>query len=250
MRSTLDRTRIGHAASGILALFVASTGLAGCGDPEPPDTPPGALREEQAEAAREWPEGTVLAVDDLPIRAEDVRVIADSVAEIYPGDVEAQHLRLSLTNHVLESFAVSSRDRVERERVLEECRRVKAALDAGEEPPGMHELNGGPVAMGLGLWALARNREPGVWSEPIEVVGRWVLVRLEERITPEDTRREWVKVSLYSLPYVNTSYRAELDVTTSIAEAVDGARLEIVDPDWNHYVPAQWKHRMGALDTD
>lgn len=210
------------------------------GTREPPSLEP---------APSAWPEGTVLAVDDVPLAGAEVEQVAAAIGELYPAYVTAQNRRLALTNGFLDRLAVHSRDRAERARALARCEEARAAIPRQGDPPDVQRLAGGFEQFhDLPFWALARALPIGEWSGPIELVGRWVLVRLDRYEPSRQVADEWVEVSYLAFPFLDLSYRADVDPSRSVRDAVDSARLTFVDPAWSEYVPIEWKHRMGALD--
>jgi hypothetical protein len=213
--------------------------LAACGsEPAPPPAP----------APPDHPEGTVLAVGDVPILAREVDAVADAIAAIHPEHVRAHCRRLALTNGILRGAAVRDRDGARRAPALEAARAARAAIEeTGADPPGIERFEGGLQLLGLDLWWQARTLEVGRWSEPLELVGRFALVRLEA-IEGEATREyDRLTISIATFPYLDLSYMEVADVARSEEDALDSAQLTIVDPAWSELVPEQWKHRMRAV---
>ncbi|HED64972.1 MAG TPA: hypothetical protein ENJ09_05380 [Planctomycetes bacterium] len=232
-------------APGIAAASLAAGLALACGEPkelEPVAPPPPS-----------YPEGTALAVNATPVPRAEIEEVAAAIAERYPANVELQNLRLAVTNDTLELYAVRTRDAAAREEALGACEQERERIAAGEEPKDTVRMEGdfGEFRHDLRLWVRARRLPPGTWSDPIELTGRFVLARLDalEEHGPGLTsaRTETVlHLTLVIFPYLNTSYRPGLDAATSIQEAVDAARLEIVDPAFEDVVPTEWKFRMGA----
>jgi hypothetical protein len=196
---------------------------AACGPAEPPRA---------AGAAPAWPAGTVLAVAGEPVRAQEVEPLAEDIGLLYPEYSPTHRRRLALTNGILARAAGRTSHAEAWAAARERARQARAQPDALEP----RAVQGDWRALGLELWSAARRLEPGTWSEPLELTGRWVLVRLEGRAL--DARRvELLELELCEFPY--------LDPPT-VEQAIAASRLEIVDPTWNATVPEDWKHRMAG----
>ena len=204
-----------------------------------------------ADAGAVWPAGTVLAVNDLPIRTADVDAIANAIAVLYPQYVFAQCRRLALTNVVLPMWAVRSRDAEERLLALERCRAARIAATHAEAIATEDDeaVAGGLQALGLDLWVAAGELEPGVWSEPVELIGRWALIRIESVTPGEHGQGDWFELTLRSFPYLDFSYPDAAVASTSIEHAVDRSELEIVSPEWRELIPEEFKFRMRSMDS-
>ena len=206
----------------LAALVLVSAGCAPEGDPVPAGAPPA-------------PPGAVLLVEDLPIRAEEVEPLVRDIRQLYPEYTLLHARRLALTNEILPRAAVHARHREAREAALVACRDAEARLD--EESPWSSEGNW--AALGIGLWSAARALHPQRWSEPIELIGRWVRLRLDERREGTDPQQEVLRISVLEFPYVD--YRAAPE---AVELALDTSSLTLVDPAWGEAVPETWKHRM------
>ncbi|MEQ1895314.1 MAG: hypothetical protein ABL998_22470 [Planctomycetota bacterium] len=208
-----------------LALLALAT-CAACApaEPEPASapapTPPG--------------DGAVLRVDGRPLTAAEVEHLADGVALLYPEYSRKHARRLALTNELLPRLAGHALQPERWEAARAAC---AAAFEAGALEPRREEGNFG--TLGLGLWDAARRLEPGTWSEPIELFGRFVRVRLEERDRAPDPRAEQLAVLVLEFPYL-----ALAEAHNAYDFALDRAQLEIVDPAWREAVPETWQHRM------
>ncbi len=206
-------------------------------------------RQAPVEPQKHWPEGTVLAVDDLTLFAAEVDSLAASIGDLYPAYVITQNRRLALTNYFLERLAVHSRDSEPRQLALSRCREALLGLRNGPEPPAFERIEGRFGEFNdIAFWAISRELSIGEWSEPFELTGRWILARLDRLDPGTRTAEDWLEVSYLSFPFLDFSYREGVDTNSSIRDAVDQAQLTIVDPVWTEYVPTEWKHRMGALD--
>ena len=116
--------------SAVLALGLAGAACSGCDDPG------GAPGVEETLEGAAWPEDAVLAVNDLPITAQEVDRIAEAIGEVSPEYTRPHLRRLALTNVVLERAACRSLSASARELALTDCTRARSALtDAGGPPP-------------------------------------------------------------------------------------------------------------------
>ena len=225
---------------GLCALLAA-----GCGDAEPPspDEPPG--QGGAAPETRAWPEGTVLAVDDVPITLAEVDPVADAIAEVYPEYTRAHARRLALTNVVLPRAAAANRFPDARAAMLEVARQRLADLASGSEETGAIEISGRFGQLDLDLWLVARTLEPGAWGGPFDLVGRWSLVRLDEIEIPDGiVEAALYRLSVIRFPYAGRAEEHYLDAGEAIEAAIDASRLEFVDPAWRNVLPEAWKRRM------
>ncbi|MCZ6596222.1 MAG: hypothetical protein O7B99_01135, partial [Planctomycetota bacterium] len=190
----------------------------------------------------EWPVGTVLAVDDVPISSAEVAEVEERLRLVYPEHAASFRRRAALESLVLPRAALRVRFADARRDALAACRKARAALVAGEGPPtpepevhrgGFHQLQ-------LLVWGKARSLEPGRWSEPIEGRGFFLLLRLEELSgADEGPAYEELTVSILDFPYLPADF-----APTGIASVLSTVRLSIVDPEWEQWVPEDMKYRM------
>lgn len=187
--------------------------------------------------ASDWPEGTVLAVNDVPILASEVAPWAEAVAQLYPEYTEVHCRRLALTNVLLPRAAARSYFGDAREAAELRCLEVAAAPEE-HEPTATNE-EGTWRDLGLELWHFARQLPRGEWSEPAEFMGRFVLVRLDDVVPGRVPQEEKLVLSWFEFPYVDPH-----EPDTEVRTAIDAGRLVVVDPTWKDTVPEEWKHRM------
>lgn len=226
-------------------LVALALALAACAPAQEPETPALAAGEEPA--GREWPAGTVLAVDDVPILAGEVDAATVAVQRIERRATDPQLRRLALTNIVLPRALTRLMAPAERERALDEARATLASLRAGEfiGPPvdGRYgELRTGNFhRLGLELWSVGQELAEGEWSEPIEQDGAFLLARrLDLSASPVPIGAE-VELDVLAFPFVDgATYALDLEA------AYDRHRLTIVDPAWRELVPELLQYRMGA----
>lgn len=224
--------RVTRAAQGLLAVLAAALGAA-C---ESGDAGP---------AAPEWPEGTVLAVDDVPITAAEVDELAEAVAVIHPLDSTPSLRRKALTELALYRAVARSHEVDRRAEALEACRAWRAYEVDGAPWPGVGppapaaEVRGHWDTLGFPVWAVARGLEIGEWSDVHEGIGRFFVVRVDERVREDRELADEFAIRLRQVAWLpDDMTRAELE------ELVETRHLRIVDPEWEGIVPAQWTYRM------
>jgi hypothetical protein len=213
------RTR--HAAILVLSSLAASA----CGGSGPP--------------APEWPAGTVLAVDDVPVPAEEVEEAAGWLLPIEPTGTSLHLRRLALANVVFPRCAARILGGERREQALRAARSFREALErtgAAPAEPAALLLTGGWKDLGIETWGAALATGPGRWSDVVESPGAFHLVHLES--TTDESPPE-MTVRRVDFPYLEGP-----DADERIERALDEARLEIVDEGWRDAVPLSWVYRM------
>ena len=190
----------------------------------------------------EWPEGTVLALDDEPILASEVDAEIAAILDIQQAFVETQRRRLVLINLVLPRTYARTRyperreqARVEAddwdERFLEGNFADAAATDSeGTESVGNWD------EIGLDVWLVARKLRPGESSSVVELPGRFAVIELLQRDDNPRRSFERMLVRVHSFEFVNS--------TVKLLDDYLEARLEIVDPAWAEVVPGFLKYKM------
>jgi hypothetical protein len=191
-----------------------------------PESPPA------AGTSAEHPEGTVLLVDEQPLTAgEMIRLTAD-IRQLYPEYSLLHARRLALTNEFLPRLAARAREPERWSAARTACMEANDELEARAT-----RVEGRFHGLGLSLWSAARHLPVGEWSAPLDLPGRWVRLRLDERLEAADPREEFLRVSLVEFGYLAPAPNA-------LEEAIDHARLTVIDPSFGEAVPEQWKHRM------
>ena len=214
-----------------LAAVVPLLGILGCDPPAP--------------AARVWPAGTVLALDDVPILESEVDVAADVFARLEPDLAPPQLSRLGLTNLVLPQLAGRRLAGSAREEAHRKALELAQVLAEGGTLGGpladaiLADREGRAGDVGLEAWMWASTAEVGRWSAPIETVGAYEIVRLVERTPASAAREVRYKLKVCVIPYVDAS-----DPRGAIEGQLSRSKLEIVDPKWEEIVPEYWKHRL------
>ena len=223
-----------------VTLLLLATGIpAGCS--EAPEQAP------QAEV-REWPAGTVLAVDDLPITAEEVDAASAWVERIERKATSDQLRRLALTTIVLRNKVAQLMAPQAREEALAKARAAHQQLRDGTwvGPPGPEgtfgeRKSGDFRLLGIPVWGTAMDLAEGEWSEPIEMPGRFLVVkRLQLTPAPVPLAIE-LELDALTFPYLDETW-----ADGQVEEAFDRVRLTIVDPAWRTIVPELLQYRMGV----
>lgn len=216
--------------------------LLGCAqeDPAAPETAGAGGPGARAVSGRD----AVLEVDGLELTAAELEPLCADIRSLYPEYAEVHVTRLALTNEFLPRLALRASAPEDWAAARAACAEaVPGALEptSPEPSPELTALEGTFQGLGLGLWSAARHLEPGVWSGPIELVGRFVRVRLEEKRSAPEPREEFLRLAVLAFPSVDPAReRVEVDA------AIDRAHLTILDPDFGAAVPEAWKHRMRA----
>jgi hypothetical protein len=212
--------------------WLLAVALLGCAQEEPAAPETGAVGPGTgADSGHE----AVLEVDGFELTAAELEPLCGDIHSLYPEYAAVHVTRLALTNEFLPRLAL-------RASAPERWNAARAAC--AEAVPDALEpvaLEGTFQGLGLGLWSAARRLTPGAWSGPIELVGRFVRVRLEEKRAAPDPREESLRLAVLAFPCVDpANERAEVDA------AIDRAHLTILDPGFGAAVPEAWKHRMRA----
>jgi hypothetical protein len=207
--------------------------------------------EDGGAAEREWPEGTVLAVDDLPISADEVDAASAWIERIDRKATPDQLRRLALTNIVLRNKVAQLLAPEARNKALADARTALKQLRDGTwiGPPGPDGLYGERRSgdfriIGIPAWATGMDLEEGAWSEPVETTGQFLLVRrLEMRSAPVPLAIE-LELDVLAFPFLDP-----LQAESQVEAAYDRYRLTIVDPVWRAIVPELLQYRMGVHGT-
>jgi len=200
---------------------------------------------------RTWPAGCVLAVDDVPIFADEVDRASAWIAMIEPRSTPPHLRRLALTNVVLPEVLRSLVDPEAREEALGNASSRLASLRAGTfaGAPGPDGALGTLVEgtwqdFGIPAWGLALELPKGEWSEVVEDGGSFAVFRVLAREAAPVSAATWFQIDLFSFPYLPPEGGARL-----LEEAYDQHTLTIVDPAWRELVPELIQHRMHAREA-
>ena len=224
-------TRLGSTGRGAvcIALILGSFGLIGCGD-EPPQ--PKIDVATPQDPGKTWPEGAVLAAGDVPILQAEVDRAASWVQLLYPENTQPSLRRKALTHFLLIRAALASAFPDQRAEALAAA---ESALQDLDKPgaPAPRVLAGAWSDLGLELWGEVRDLEPGRYHGPIELSGRWALVRKDSATPGLVPAADLFTVSLFEFLFVPASFEPG---TLTAAQS----KLTILDPAWEAIVPSAW----------
>jgi len=191
----------------------------------------GCVPEEPAVPSSAPPPGTVLLVDGLSLGADEVAPLCTDIQALFPEYSTVHARRLALTNEFLPRLAARAGDPQGWQRARTECEGAAARLDTLVPRSDEGAFHG----LGLGLWSAARHLPIGEWSAPVELAGRWLRLRLDERVERADPREERLRLSVLEFPFLDPM---------AVEQAIDRAHLVIVEAEFGEAVPEAWKHRM------
>jgi len=196
-----------------------------------------------AAQASAWPPGTVLAVDGEPITQAEVDEWLAVIALVERGSTLPHQRRLALTNIVLPRTVARMLDPVAYREALDRAELLHAALEDGgaapEWAPEPKVVYGRAADIGLDIWWLCHDLEPGQWSRPHEHPGAWVVFRVLDEPAGEWQASTALRVESYWLPFV-----PEEESRSLIESGIDAMHLELVDPEWKWIVPEHYWRRM------
>ncbi len=191
-----------------------------------------------------------MTVGEIAIHAEEVDRASATVQLIEPAASAQQLRRLAFSNIVLPRAVARALAPQKREDALREAQEKLAVLRAGKDstPPKSDGTIGTYVEgqfpeVGLMNWAAALELEDGVWSDPIEDAGSFVLLRRLWRRDGPVPRATVVACDALRFDWLDPdplARRGEID------RALDVQRLRILDPAWREIVPELIQYRMGA----
>ncbi len=194
----------------------------------------------------EWPEGTILVIDGVPIFQQEIDELIEALRLMDPDKTLPQLQRYALTNVALPRVVGMQLDTRHREVVMDQAERLHTTLLAGGEPgEGQPEMRvfeqGWWKDAGIDVWAKARNMEAGEWTVH-ESVGSFLIFRLREKPPEPWGRRTAMPIEMYILPYL-----PQEDPKALLEDGIDFMNMEILDPKWRTLVPQHYKNRMDAV---
>ncbi len=206
--------------------------------------------ESQADQSPTWrkqvlaPDTLIARVDDLEIFSDQVEALADSLGRINPAFTRIKLRREALISWLLPRLAVASDLVKARAQALKSARRERERLVA-EDGSGSRHLEGGLEELGFELWHLISTLNVGDWSEPIEVSGRWLVMRVTRNDTRLDVTQENHAVDIVEFGYLPDNWSNQ-----DLVEAQERALLTIVEPSFEEVIPRFVKLRMSGEKSD
>lgn len=199
-------------------------------------------------AAVEWPAGTAIAIDDVPIAAEQVDLDSVYVERIEPAASPAQLRRLAVTNLSIPRVLARMMNPAAYETARADAQERLASLRAGTLHGPLAEgqwlgeaAEGGWSELGLCVWGTAMDLADGEWSDVIEEPGHFAIVRRIERHEGPVPMATRVTVDAMIFRWLDgPTVRADIEAEH------DKRRLTIVDPQWRAIVPELLQYRMGV----
>lgn len=189
-----------------------------------------------ASSAMDRDDQAVLLVGTQPIAAEEVDAVAEWFRSIHPKATQDHLRRIALDRVVVPRAALAQTASEQRSRALEACREALEALRDGGLPPTGEELRliVGNSLLSPEVAGLSRGLEAGIWSEPLEGVGRFLLIRIEAEHTDAVPSRTVVE-----FPYLAAT--ADLGL---VQERVAAVSLTLVDPAWRAAIPSALESQL------
>lgn len=187
-----------------------------------------------------FPPGTALAVSGAPVSAREVEDAADAVRSVYPDRSRLFHVRQGLQSFVLPRAALRAAYADERRLADARCLAAWDSVRSGEAPAAQ-EQTGTWNKLSLFYWNTARRLEPGAWSGPQENIGRFCIVQLVHRQAGALPREDVLTLKVLEFPYVPASFSPE-----QLDSALGAARLEVIDPAFEPFVPEQLRYKMNG----
>jgi hypothetical protein len=192
-------------------------------------------------APREWPSGTVLALNGVPITQEDVDEVAGWYAMLEPQFALPHLRRLAVSNVIFPKWAARTAEPDRRSEAQAAARQALDACRAGSPPaePALRASDGNWREIDLTIWRSALDTEPGAWTDVIESPGCFHVARVEERKSGRTPRETMFVLSVLDFPYLDATKGP-----VALDEAIDRSHLVFIDPAWHDVVPTLWQHRM------
>jgi hypothetical protein len=228
-------------AAAALALALGPT-LVGCNGGGAGETP------SPVTPAVTHPAGTVLAIDGLPITAEEVDRWLPFMRLLEPDKVTAHHRRLALANVVLPVKAATALDRAAHEeayRAAQQLRNLAVELDSmPSEGAVVDYAEGDWSRVGLADWAIASELEVGEWSPVYETVGGFAFLRLIERPA------ELTGLSQVRFHRAHVFFFEPEGSKTLVDQALRSLPIEVVDPEWEALVPPLYLYPQNEVGRE
>lgn len=197
--------------------------------------------------APKFPSCVAFALDDrVGIEGHEIDEASVYVERLEPAASPAHLRRLALTNIVLPRHVARLLAPEAHAKAKAEAEALRGALAAGtytgpaREDGSVGELvEGGFGELGILPWGVALDLPDGEWSEVIEEVGTFVVLRRLGRTEGPVPMATTVRVEAFLFPWLPTE-----TVKQDVDRAYDGHRLTVIDPAWADIPPASLLHRM------
>ncbi|TAJ18826.1 MAG: hypothetical protein EPO68_07230 [Planctomycetota bacterium] len=211
--------------------------LIGCGDAEGTSKSTSLAAPPQ----RAFAATTVLAIGEREVSAAEVDRVAKWIEQLYPQSADAHNRRRALTSVLLPRIALAEAHRAAHGEARERAQAARAQLAAGRAPAELtvREASGTWGPLGLEIFGPAHELALDAWSEPLEGLGRLLLVRVREKSGGPELGAVVLRVEIAEFPFVPEGSTQE-----TIDRDIDTQTLVIVDPTWEQYVPLAWQHRL------
>ncbi|QDU66292.1 hypothetical protein [Engelhardtia mirabilis] len=196
-------------------------------------------------AGEQWPAGTVLAVDGLPLSGAEVDQVTAWVAAVMPGVSAREHRRRALTGHLFPRLTAEAAFGAARDGALAEAKDLLAELRAEPtEPDPALALVGDWGTIGLEVWAALQDAPLGEWIGPIAGIGRLRLARCLDHAPGPHPGLDHFEIEVRDFPFVPPGTDRD-----ALADLTWDTQLTIVDPEYERIVPLAWRANM-QTDSD
>ena len=191
----------------------------------------------------------VLALDGVPIRAEEVDQVASWFAQLEPRNSLSQLRRLALTNVIFPRIAAMRADPARREEARMLALAYRSALSEGGRLDGplagplLETRTGRMLDLGMEIWNAGLEQPLGQWTGVLETAGAFHIVRPVKLGEGDIPALIEVTVEVYDFPYLDPE-----QARNQIATQLDRSKLESFDPAWLELVPTAWRHRLRGTE--
>jgi len=187
---------------------------------------------------RTWPAGTVFAIEDEPIQAQDVDQWLDTFRLIEPSNTKPSLRRKIFANMTLPLSVGRQLDPAKREAARARALEVAEQLRS-DAPPAPERVTGTWKDLGLHAWGTAQRLPAGEWSDVLETVGQFYLIRTVALPSDAQDPTAAITVDRFAFPYIEDFEPKQL-----LESGIDSMTLTIVDPEWDEIIPEHYKFRM------
>ncbi|MBM3991810.1 MAG: hypothetical protein FJ298_12480 [Planctomycetes bacterium] len=194
-----------------------------------------------------FPATVAFALDErVGIEGREIDEASVYVERLEPAASPAHLRRLALTNLVLPRHVARLLAPEAHAKAKADALAVRGALAAGSYGGPLRAdgtvgevVEGGFSSLGILPWGVALDLAEGEWSEVIEEVGTFIVLRRVARTDGPVPMATTVRVEAFHFPWLPME-----TVREDVDRAYDGHRLTVVDPAWADIPPASLLHRM------